>query len=121
VHAAFRTPHIALLYSAIWSVVLVCSGTFDQITNLVIFASYAFFALATWGLVKMKLKKVITSKVIGYPVIPFIIILFCIALVINTIVTQTEASIIGLLLILSGVPLYLYFKNKYGEINKPSV
>jgi APA family basic amino acid/polyamine antiporter len=120
VHPTFSTPHVALLYSAIWSVILVCSGTFDQITNLVIFASYAFFALATWGLVKMKLKKVITSKVIGYPVIPFIIILFCIALVINTIITQTEASIIGLLLILSGVPLYLYFKNKYGGA-KPSV
>ena len=112
VHLAFSTPHIALFYSAIWSIILVCSGTFDQITNLVIFASYAFFALATWGLVKMKRNGSITSKVIGYPVIPFIIILFCIALVINTIVTQTEASLIGLLLILSGAPFYWYFKKK---------
>ena len=112
IHPAFSTPHISLFYSAIWSIVLVCSGTFDQLTNLVIFASYAFFALATWGLVQMKMKGRIQSKVIGYPVIPFIIILFCIALVINTIITQTEASIIGLLLILSGIPLYLYFKKK---------
>jgi APA family basic amino acid/polyamine antiporter len=116
IHPAFSTPHIALLYSAIWSAILVCSGTFDQLTNLVIFASYAFFALATCGLVRMKMKKVITSKVIGYPVIPFIIICFCIVLVINTIITETEASIIGLLLILSGIPLYLYFKKKYGEV-----
>ncbi|MDB4921057.1 APC family permease [Mucilaginibacter sp.] len=113
IHPAFSTPHIALFYSAIWSIVLVCSGTFDQLTNLVIFASYAFFALATCGLIQMKIKGRIKSKVIGYPVIPFIIILFCIALVINTIITQTEASIIGLLLILSGVPLYVYFKKKY--------
>ena len=112
VHPAFSTPHIALLYSAIWSIILVCSGTFDQITNLVIFASYAFFALATWGLVKMKRNGSITSKVIGYPVIPFITILFCVALVINTIVTQTEASLIGLVLILSGAPFYWYFKKQ---------
>ncbi|MEN0056626.1 MAG: amino acid permease [Mucilaginibacter sp.] len=111
VHPAFSTPHIALFYSAIWSIVLVCSGTFDQITNLVIFASYAFFALATWGLVKMKLNGRITAKVIGYPVIPVIIILFCVALVINTLITQTEASLIGLVLILSGAPFYWYFKN----------
>jgi basic amino acid/polyamine antiporter, APA family len=116
VHPSFLTPYVALIYSALWSVILVCSGTFDQITNLVIFASYAFFALATFGLVRMKMKGVIKSKVIGYPVIPFIIILFCIALVINTIVTQTEASILGLLLILSGVPLYMYFKYKYKEM-----
>jgi APA family basic amino acid/polyamine antiporter len=110
IHPDYRTPHIALLYSAIWSIILVCSGTFDQITNLVIFASYAFFALATWGLIRMKIKGVIKSKVIGYPVIPVIIILFCIALTINTIITQPLASIMGLLLILSGAPFYWYFK-----------
>lgn len=110
VHPTFRTPHISLLYTAIWSIILVCSGTFDQITDLVIFASYAFFALTAWGLVKMKRKKVITSKVIGYPVVPYIIILFCLTLIINTVITQTKASLIGLLLILSGAPFYLYFK-----------
>ena len=120
VHQSFRTPHIALLYSAVWSVILVCSGTFDQITNLVIFASYAFFALATWGLVRMKMKGVIKSKVIGYPVIPIIIILFCIALVINTAITQTQASVIGLLLILSGAPFYVYFKKGYNN-KRPAV
>src|SRR6185503_11070792 len=39
----FKTPNIALVYSALWSCVLLISGTFDQITNLIIFASYAFF------------------------------------------------------------------------------
>jgi len=112
IHPDYRTPHISLLYSAIWSIILVCSGTFDQITNLVIFASYAFFALATWGLIRMKIKGVIKSKVIGYPVIPVIIILFCIALTINTIITQPLASIMGLLLILSGAPFYWYFKKR---------
>jgi APA family basic amino acid/polyamine antiporter len=113
VHTSFRTPYVSLIWSAAWSIVLVCSGTFDQITNLVIFASYAFFALAALGLVLMKVKGVIKSKVIGYPVIPFIIILFCVVLVINTLIIQPEASTIGLLLILSGIPLYRYFKYKY--------
>jgi APA family basic amino acid/polyamine antiporter len=115
VHPTFHTPHISLLYTAIWSIILVCSGTFDQITDLVIFASYAFFALTAWGLVKMKRKKVITSKVIGYPVVPYIIILFCLTLIVNTAITQTKASLIGLLLILSGAPFYLYFKKQYGQ------
>jgi len=113
VHPSFRTPHVSLIYSAGWSAVLVCSGTFDQITDLVIFASFAFFALAAFGLIRMKIKGVIRSKVIGYPVIPVILILFCVALVINTIVIQTEASIMGMVLILSGVPLYLFFDYKY--------
>jgi basic amino acid/polyamine antiporter, APA family len=114
IHPTSLAPHIALIYSAAWSAVLVCSGTFDQITNLIIFASYAFFGLAAFGLVRMKVKGRITSKVIGYPVIPWVIILFCAALVINTLITQPGASLIGLLLILSGAPFYIYFKRRAG-------
>ncbi|HEV3414167.1 MAG TPA: amino acid permease [Puia sp.] len=112
VHSTALTPHIALVYSAIWSIVLVCSGTFDQITNLIVFASYGYFGLAAFGLVRMKRKGRITAKVIGYPVIPWLIILFCAALMTNTIITQPAQSLIGLLLILSGVPFYLYFKRR---------
>jgi APA family basic amino acid/polyamine antiporter len=110
VHATARTPHIALIYSAAWSTVLVCSGTFDQITDMIVFASYGYFGLAAFGLVRMKIKGRIPSKVIGYPVIPWVIIVFCAALMINTILTQPGQSAIGLLLIFSGVPFYLYFK-----------
>jgi APA family basic amino acid/polyamine antiporter len=112
IHPSTLAPHIALIYSAVWSAVLVCSGTFDEITNLIIFASYAFFGLAAFGLVRMKVKGRITAKVIGYPVIPWLIIVFCAALVINTFITQPGASLIGLLLILSGAPFYLFFKRK---------
>jgi APA family basic amino acid/polyamine antiporter len=110
VHPTARTPYIALIYSAVWSAVLVCSGTFDQITNLIVFASYGYFGLAAFGLVRMKRSGRISSKVIGYPVIPWVIIAFCAALMFNTILTQPRQSLYGLLLILSGVPFYLYFK-----------
>jgi len=110
VHKAYKTPHISLIYSAVWSIVMVCSGTFDQVTDLVIFASFVFFALASFGLIRMKQKKIITSKVIGYPVIPVIIILFCVVLVINTSIIHPIASLMALLLMLTGIPFYIYFK-----------
>ncbi|HEY8734455.1 MAG TPA: amino acid permease, partial [Puia sp.] len=89
VHPVFKTPYVALIYSCIWSCVLVVTGTFDQITNLVVFSTYLFFGLAAAGLIKMKIQKKITKKVIGYPVVPAIIILFSLTLVINTLITQT--------------------------------
>jgi APA family basic amino acid/polyamine antiporter len=58
--------------------------------------------------------------VIGYPVIPWVIILFCAALMINTILTQPGASMIGLLLILSGVPFYLGFKRLSRKVDHQS-
>jgi APA family basic amino acid/polyamine antiporter len=113
VHPVFRTPYISLIYSCIWSCILVVSGTFDMLTNLIVFSGYLFFGLAAWGLIRMKRKGIIQSRVIAYPVAPFVIILFSIALVINTMIVETKQSIIGLGLVLSGIPFYYYFKRKY--------
>jgi basic amino acid/polyamine antiporter, APA family len=110
VHPVFKTPYIAIIYSCIWSCILVMTGTFDMLTNLVVFSGYFFFGLAAAGLIRMKMKKKITKKVIGYPVIPVIIIIFSIVLVTNTLITQTRASLLGLLLMFSGLPLYFGFK-----------
>jgi len=111
----FRTPYVALIFSLVWSSILVVSGTFDMLTNLVIFAGFFFYVLLAWGLIRLKRNGQIKSKVIGYPVIPFIIILFSLALLVNTVIVQPKQSLIGLLLLLSGVPFYYYFKKKYGK------
>jgi APA family basic amino acid/polyamine antiporter len=115
VHPMFRTPYVALIFSMIWSSILVVSGTFDLLTNLVIFAGFFFYVLLAWGLIRLKSNGQIKSKVIGYPVIPFIIILFSLALLVNTVIVQPKQSLIGLLLLLSAVPFYYYFKKKYRE------
>jgi APA family basic amino acid/polyamine antiporter len=112
VHPAFKTPYIALIYSCIWSSVLVVSGTFDQLTDLVVVSGYMFATLTAAGLVSMKMKKKITKKVIGYPVIPVIVILFSLTLVITTFIVSTRASLVGLLLTLSGVPFYFWFRKR---------
>ena len=112
VHPRFKTPNTSLVYSLVWSCVLVVTGTFDQLTNLVIFSGYLFFGLIAYGLIKMKRKGIITTKVIGYPFTPIVIILFSAVLVINTIIVQPKESFIGILLILSGVPFYYQFKRK---------
>lgn len=112
VHPRYKTPHIALLYSMSWSSILVISGTFDILTDMVIFANFLVYGLLAVALIKMKRKGIIKVKVIGYPYIQVIYILFSITLMVNTITAQPLQSLIGLLLVLSGVPFYYYFKNK---------
>ncbi|HWB24802.1 MAG TPA: amino acid permease [Chitinophagaceae bacterium] len=112
VQPVFRTPHISLLYSGIWCSVLVISGTFDLLTNLVVLASYFFFGLTAWGLIKMKKRGIVKAKVVGYPVTPYIIILFSIVLIINNIIHEPKESLACIALIFSGIPFYIYFKRK---------
>ncbi len=110
VHPEYRTPYIALLYTMTWSCLLVISGTFDMLTDMVVFAGFLFYGLLAVALIKMKRKGLITVKVIGYPIVPIVIILFSVALLINTMMVQTKQSLIGMCLVLSGVPFYYYFK-----------
>jgi len=112
VHIRNKTPHIALLYTMVWSCVLVISGTFDILTDMVIFAGFLFYGLLAIAFIKMKRKGMISSKVFGYPIIQVIIILFSLTLIINTIATHPLQSLIGLGLMFTGVPFYYYFKNK---------
>ena len=115
VHPVYKTPYMALIFTAIWACVLVIAGTFDEITNLVVFSNYLFFGLAAAGLIKMKMQKKIMKKVVGYPVLPVVIILFSGILVVNTIVVNTRASLLGLLLMFSGLPFYFWFKKSYAN------
>ncbi|MEP6724951.1 MAG: amino acid permease, partial [Bacteroidota bacterium] len=54
IHPRHRTPHFALLYTMVWSCILVVSGTFDILTDMVIFATFLFYGLLAAALIKMK-------------------------------------------------------------------
>ena len=112
VHPTYRTPYVSLLYTMIWSSILVISGTFDMLTDMVIFAGFLFYGLLAVAVIKMKRNGKIKAKVIGYPVIPVIIILFSIALIVNTVMVHLKQSLVGLGLVLTSVPFYYYFKRQ---------
>jgi APA family basic amino acid/polyamine antiporter len=110
VHPVYRTPHKSLFYSMIWSCILVMSGTFDLLTDMVVFGAFAFYCLLAFGLVKMKMKGVIKEKIPGYPIAPVLFILLIGSFLVSTLIDSPVKNLIGIGLILSGVPFYYFFK-----------
>jgi basic amino acid/polyamine antiporter, APA family len=110
VHPVYHTPHVSLVYSMIWSCILVMSGTFDLLTDMVVFGAFAFYSLLAIGLLKMKMKGVIKEKIPGYPVAPVLFILLIGSFLVSTLINSPVKNLIGIGLILSGVPFYYYFK-----------
>jgi APA family basic amino acid/polyamine antiporter len=111
-------PGNSLLWQGIWASVLVLSGTFDQLTDMVIFAVFIFYGATTLGVFILRRKMPDAHrpyKVWGYPFVPAIFILFCIGLIFNTIVARPREAAIGMILILSGIPVYLYMQRKYSK------
>jgi APA family basic amino acid/polyamine antiporter len=98
--------------------VLVLSGTFDQLTDMIIFAVFIFYGATSLGVFILRRRMPDAHrpyKVWGYPVVPAIYILFCIGLFVNTIVTRPREAAIGMALILLGIPVYFFLKRKHGK------
>jgi basic amino acid/polyamine antiporter, APA family len=117
VHPKYATPANSLIYQGVWSCLLVFSGSFDQLTDRLIFAAFIFYGATTLGVFILRRKMPDAPrpyKVWGYPFVPAIFILFCVGLVINTIVSHPLDAGIGLGLIALGIPFFLYWNGKNG-------
>ncbi len=113
-----NVPSNSLLWQGIWASILVLSGTFDQLTDMIIFAVFIFYGATTLGVFVLRRKMPDAPrpyKVWGYPVVPAIFIIFCIGLIFNTVVARPREAAIGMTLILSGIPVYLYLRHRYSN------
>jgi APA family basic amino acid/polyamine antiporter len=118
-----NVPGNSLLWQGIWASALVLSGTFDQLTDMIIFAVFIFYGATSLGVIILRRKMPDAPrpyKVWGYPVVPAIYILFCVYLCFNTIITRPREAAIGTALILAGIPVYLLLQRKYAKQLKES-
>lgn len=112
IHPKHNTPSKALWFQSIWACILVVSGTFDQLTDMLIFASFIFYGATTLGVFLLRKRMPDAPriyKVIGYPFVPAIFLIFCAGLIISTLISRPYEALIGLGLIASGIPFYLYW------------
>ena len=106
-----NVPSVSLLWQGIWASILVLSGTFDQLTDMLIFAVYIFYGATVLGVFILRRRMPDAHrpyKTWGYPIIPAIFVLFCVGLFFNTIITRPREAGIGLSLIMLGIPVYFF-------------
>jgi basic amino acid/polyamine antiporter, APA family len=118
-HPTYKTPDRALMWNLIWSMMLVLSGSFDLLTDMLIFVSWFFYGASAVGLFVLRRKMpdhVRPFKVPGYPVVPAIFIVFVVGFLLLTLIhdieqyssgkTEVINSLLGILVVSIGVVLY---------------
>src|SRR5262245_48842056 len=111
--AGTHVPVFSIIVQAIWSCVLALSGTFDQLTDCLLFASWIFYGLVTSSVFVLRRKLPQADrpyKTFGYPIVPLVFVLVALWLIINTLFTKPVESVVGLALMVLGLPLYFYFR-----------
>ncbi len=109
--SATRVPVIALVVQGLWACLLALSGSFDTLTDYVIFGSWIFYALATTSVFVFRRKYPDMERpyrAFGYPVVPIIFLFVAGWLLLNTLQTSPTQSFVGIFLIFAGLPVYYY-------------
>ena len=129
VHPRFHTPAASLVVQGIWSVLLLFSGTFDTLTDTLIFVSWVFYAAGAFGVIVLRTREPATTrpyKVPVYPIVPWIFIVFASIYLAFTIYNdimgyrQAVASgkpaminfAFGTVLVFIGTPIYWFYRRK---------
>ena len=113
-----QVPVRAIWVEAVLACILALSGTFDQITTACVFAVWIFFALTAASVFVLRKKRPDVERpyrTLGYPVLPALFVLVALWLLVNTLRTNPVESAAGLVLILAGLPFYLYFRRSGKE------
>lgn len=113
VSSGTHVPVFSIVLQGIWASLLAISGTYDQLTDCVVFASWIFYALVTTSVFMLRRKMPHVErpyKTVAYPFLPLVFVLVASWLVWNTIHTRPLESTIGVGLIAAGLPLYFFFR-----------
>ncbi len=110
-----RTPWVAILAQGAVASALALSGTFDQLTDYVVFASWIFYAMVTASIFVFRKRNPNAERPYrtpGYPMLPAVFLAASVLLLINTVISTPRESLIGLAFIISGIPVYFIFRRK---------
>lgn len=109
VHPKHHSPWIAVLALGVWGCLLTLSGTYEQITAYVVFASWLFYGLTAIAVIVLRKTMPHAERPYrawGYPVTTLAFVLLVAWFLLNTLMESTRDALIGLFLVLLGLPFY---------------
>lgn len=117
INPRFGTPTNALIMQSLIAVVYIFSGTFNTLTDLLIFVLWIFFTMGVIGVFILRKRGLSDPKnyrVPLYPLTPIVGIAGGLFILISTIITDTGRSLIGIGITLLGLPVYWWLEKKKG-------
>jgi len=106
-------PAAALVLQGIWSVLLLFSGTYNELLDFVIFAVLIFYVLTVIGLFILRRKQPNLErpvKAFGYPVLPALYVFLCAAVMIDLLLVKPKMTWPGLIIVVAGIPVYFLWR-----------
>lgn len=115
VHPKHQTPGFAIVAQAVWAAVLLVSGSYESLVDYAMFAIWLSYGFMVAGVIVLRIKQPDLDRpyrMWGYPVTAVVFLLITAWFLGNMIVSRPVPSLAGLALILTGVPIYLFWERR---------
>lgn len=116
IHPKFNTPANSLIIESFIAIIYIMSGTFNTLTDLLVFVLWIFFTMGVCGVFLLRKRfpqEKGLYKVPFYPLTPIIGIIGGIYILVNTLIDSPKNSLVGIIITILGLPVYRFInKNK---------
>lgn len=119
VHARYKTPAFSIGAQAVWSIVLLLSGTYESLADYAMFAIWVSYALMVVGLMMLRRSRPEMARpyrMWGYPVTPILFLCVAVWFLGNTVVTRPLPALAGFAFIATGIPVYFLWRKSSAPI-----
>ena len=118
VHPHYRTPNFAIGTIAATSALILLSGRYEELFTCVIFSSWILYGMAGFSVIVLRRKHPEMARayrVPGYPYLPVLFTVTAGVLLYATMMRSPRESLIGLAIIVLGIPYYLRQRRRIAE------
>jgi len=115
IHPKMETPANALIFESVLAVIYIFSGTFNTLTDLLVFVLWIFFTMGVFGVFILRKKNPPVKgnyKVPLLPITPILGIVGGLYILISTVISDPVRSIVGIAITLIGLPVFFYMEKR---------
>ena len=116
IHSVYHTPGNSILALCGWAAVLVFSGRFEELYTYVMFASWILYGMTGIAVLVLRRRRAGMPRpyrTLGYPGVPVLFVLGAAAVVWSTLVQSPRESLLGLGIIVAGLPFYFHWRRRF--------
>jgi APA family basic amino acid/polyamine antiporter len=115
IHPKYQVPSNSIILQCIIAVILVLSGTFEQVLTYMGFALGIFPILTVLGVIRLRKKNPSALKIGGFPYTQIVYVATGIIILVLSFLERPLESSIAMITVLVGVPAYYLFKKTKGK------
>ena len=116
VHPQTRAPIVAIALQGLLAIVITYLGTYERILNYVVSVDVIFFGLTACCIFVFRKRaqndEAGVVRVPGHPVTTLLFVAICWTVAVNTVYRFPENTLIGMAIMLAGLPAYWFWKAK---------